>query len=487
MKAKIIILILMIELISANLCISSHPDDIYWRYFESDKQVWEFGPVNKIVVNNQNKMFASGWFDMIPFDSLYFNCIAELIDSAWMPLGSGLNAGIKGFFPIINDMLLSDSSLYVAGLFDTAGTVKANNIAKWNINSRTWSSLGKGTNGIITSIAKVDNKIFIGGRFDTLFNNNNSINTKNIGYWDGTNWNSIGGVNNVVTDMFVSNQLVYIVGEFDTVGYQPSKNIAIWKSNSPTQWFTVGNVGPIGEVSKVCRVGNNTYFAGIFDSVYTGSTKIYSKNIVKWTGSNWSALADGLNGRVFQMVTDESNLYAVGSFTKVLNDSNQCKGIAKWNGTEWSIFGRGADQTIRTIALHGDSILVGGDFVFTGDSLAENIGLWYKETGQVPPPGINGESINSIENGIVYGIAINLYPNPTENEATIEFFIQEKGIAEIVIYDASGAINEVVTNKEYEAGWHKVLVKCDNYSSGIYICKLTFGNKTISNRLILIK
>jgi hypothetical protein len=46
MKAKIIILILMIELISANLCISSHPDDIYWRYFESDKQVWEFGPVN---------------------------------------------------------------------------------------------------------------------------------------------------------------------------------------------------------------------------------------------------------------------------------------------------------------------------------------------------------------------------------------------------------------------------------------------------------
>jgi hypothetical protein len=136
------------------------------------------------------------------------------------------------------------------------------------------------------------------------------------------------------------------------------------KSNSPTQWFTVGNVGPIGEVSKVCRVGNNTYFAGIFDSVYTGSTKIYSKNIVKWTGSNWSALADGLNGRVFQMVTDESNLYAVGSFTKVLNDSNQCKGIAKWNGTEWSIFGSGADQTIRTIALHGDSILV-GDFVFT--------------------------------------------------------------------------------------------------------------------------
>ena len=186
------------------------------------------------------------------------------------------------------------------------------------------------------------------------------------------------------------------------------------------------------------------------------------------------------------MVTDGSNLYAVGSFTKVLNDSNQCKGIAKWNGSEWSIFGSGADQTIRTIALHGDSILVGGDFVFTGDSLAENIGLWYKETGQAPP-GINGQGTNSIENGITNGLALNLYPNPTENEATIEFFIQEKGIAEIVMFDPSGAINEVVTKKEYEAGWHKVLVKCNNYSSGIYICKLSFGNKTISNKLILIK
>jgi hypothetical protein len=32
--------------------------------------------------------------------------------------------GLKVFFPIINDMLLSDSSLYVAGLFDTAGMLK---------------------------------------------------------------------------------------------------------------------------------------------------------------------------------------------------------------------------------------------------------------------------------------------------------------------------------------------------------------------------
>src|ERR1700733_13285735 len=75
---------------------------------------------------------------------------------AWSALGNGLNGpGVT--------MAFYQGDLYVAGVFSHAGTVNANNIAKWD--GSTWSALGTGVNGIVYSLAVYNNELYVGGSF----------------------------------------------------------------------------------------------------------------------------------------------------------------------------------------------------------------------------------------------------------------------------------------------------------------------------------
>jgi hypothetical protein len=79
------------------------------------------------------------------------------------------------------------------------------------------------------------------------------------------------------------------------------------------------------------------------------------------------------------------------------------------------------------------------------------------------------------------------YPNPFNPVTAIEYTIPDNSLVTIKVYDLLG--KEVVTlvNKYQEYGSYIVMWNAANYSSGIYIYKLTAGKYSESKKMILNK
>jgi hypothetical protein len=79
------------------------------------------------------------------------------------------------------------------------------------------------------------------------------------------------------------------------------------------------------------------------------------------------------------------------------------------------------------------------------------------------------------------------YPNPFNPSTKIEYSIPEQSLVQLKVYDILG--NEVVTlvNEEQSAGTYRVDFSSENFSSGLYIAKLTTGNLTKTIKMTLMK
>ena len=79
------------------------------------------------------------------------------------------------------------------------------------------------------------------------------------------------------------------------------------------------------------------------------------------------------------------------------------------------------------------------------------------------------------------------YPNPFNPSTTISWQLSESQFVALKIYDVLG--NEIGTliNEEQQAGFHKVNFDAAALSSGMYFYSLHANNKTLTNKMILMK
>lgn len=125
-----------------------------------------------------------------------------------------------------------------------------------------------------------------------------------------------------------------------------------------------------GPIYAMVTDGTNIYVGG--DFTVAGSLSAY--HIAKWNGTAWSVLDQGVNGVVRAMHMVGTTLYVGGEFTKAGNIT--VNHIAAWNGTAWSAVGSGTDGVVRAISSEGSSLFVGGDFTKAGTISASNIAKW---------------------------------------------------------------------------------------------------------------
>lgn len=79
------------------------------------------------------------------------------------------------------------------------------------------------------------------------------------------------------------------------------------------------------------------------------------------------------------------------------------------------------------------------------------------------------------------------YPNPFNPETIIGFEIAEPSQLKLVVYDGLGREISVLHDGLAERGRHEVSFAGENLSSGIYLYKLTVGEKTQSKKMLLLK
>ncbi|HEX3072967.1 MAG TPA: T9SS type A sorting domain-containing protein, partial [Ignavibacteriales bacterium] len=79
------------------------------------------------------------------------------------------------------------------------------------------------------------------------------------------------------------------------------------------------------------------------------------------------------------------------------------------------------------------------------------------------------------------------YPNPFNPATTINFAVPKAGNVKITVYDMLGREVEILTNKEYSLGVHKIEWNASRYSSGVYFYRLESAGFSLAKKMLLIK
>ena len=137
----------------------------------------------------------------------------------WSSLGTGSSNGVNNY---VTALAVVGNEVYVGGYFTSAGGVSARNVARFNTQTNTWSTLGTGSsNGVfgsnVNALAVVGNEVYVGGAFisagGVFANNVARFNTQT------NTWSSLGtGSSNGVSRGGVSGGLVPTVFALAVVG-----------------------------------------------------------------------------------------------------------------------------------------------------------------------------------------------------------------------------------------------------------------------------
>lgn len=340
-------------------------------------------------VNGQ--LYAGGWSKSI--DGAIACKIAFWDGIRWASLPSG-NSG-----PDIEDgevfafAIDRNNNIYAGGRFRTAGGHPANNIAKWN--GSNWDSLGNGISGgwsnrpVVVCALAVDKlgNVYAGGCFEQA----GTIRVNNIAKWDGVKWDSLNyGINptwynnmySTVRSLIVDkDNNLYVGGEFNKFDFLTETGpLAKWDGR---KWSTVGNrlwgaypgAHDIGIVSTMAIDNRGDLYVGGSFEVMNGSPD--TRFLAKWDGTDWAAIGGGVSRRVYSIVFDRNNiLFAAGEFTRAGSDS--INKIAMWDGKKWSGLGTGiTNGSVKTLFTDlGSNVFAGGTFDHIGGIAAENIARW---------------------------------------------------------------------------------------------------------------
>jgi hypothetical protein len=264
-------------------------------------------------------------------DGVSANRVARFntLTNTWSRLGTGSSNGVSGgFYPYVYALAVVGNEVVVGGFFSSAGGVSANNVARFNTLTNTWSRLGTGSsNGVsggdVLALAVVGNEVYVGGSFTSA----GGVSANRVARFNtATNtWSSLGtgssnGVSggNVYALAVVGNE-VYVGGNFTSAGGVSANRVARFNTLTNT-WSALGtgsSNGVFGNVGALAVVGNEVVVGGGFTSA--GGVSANSVARFNTLTNTWSALgtgsSNGVSGPVFALAVVGNEVVVGGNFT----------------------------------------------------------------------------------------------------------------------------------------------------------------------------
>lgn len=308
--------------------------------------------------------------------------VARWNGSTWSALGSGTNSRIEAMVAIGND-------IYVAGQISDAGGVPVSGVARWD--GTQWHALGDGVSGFggsyfVYALAASGNDLYVGGRFESA----GGQPAASIARWNivTQTWSTLGsGMTRVlgtasVRAISVYAGVVYAGGDFDHAGGVPANHVAAWDGNG---WSQPGE-GFDDDVYALAGWNGSVYAGGGMQA--SGLTPI--AHLARFDGNDWVEIGGGVDGPVNALVGTLSGLFVGGDFDDAGGAPHE--NLALWNGSAFGDVGGGVQAgfgAVSTLAAGVVAVAVGGDFRQVGGSTpAHFIALWNGTwAALVAPPG----------------------------------------------------------------------------------------------------
>jgi hypothetical protein len=341
----------------------------------------------------------------------------------WSTLGTGSSNGVNGG---VNALVVVGNEVVVGGAFTQAGGVSANNVARFNTQTNTWSALGTGSsNGVsgeVRALAVSGNEVVVGGAFTEAggvsANHVARFNTQ-TNTWSALGTGSSNGVNGFVYALAVVGNEVVVGGNFTSAGGVSANNVARFNTQTNT-WSALGTGSSNGVsgvsfpvVYALAVVGNEVVVGGAF----TEAGGVSANNVARFnTQTNtWSALgtgsSNGVNGGVNALAVVGNEVVVGGTFTSAGGVS--ANGVARFNTltNTWSALGTGSSNgvsggdfpSVYALAVVGNEVVVGGAFTEAGGVSANYVARFNTQTNTWSSLGTG--SSNGV-NGWVFALAV---------------------------------------------------------------------------------
>lgn len=342
-------------------------------------------------------------------------------------------AGVDG---PVHALVAADAGVVVAGSFDVASGVVANNVALWD--GASWRALGTGTDGPVHALYVDGSSLYAGGSFGVA----GGVTARNVARWDGSEWSEVGdgvtGPSGVVKAIAADATGLLVAGVFAQVGAStPANGLARWTGFG---WEVLGGIVPGIEhdLRAVLPLAGRIYVGGVLR--FPGSTRPDEATLARATllvlsdhagSANTGAECTGC-GSVDALATSGTDLYAAGRFTALgqvaalgspyavvrLADATiplglgegtmsprvqhggavlallatadgliaggnfvEMRGVAagylaRWDGADWSSPAGGVSGPVRALAVRDGSLFAGGDFVTAGGVVVNHVARW---------------------------------------------------------------------------------------------------------------
>jgi N-acetylneuraminic acid mutarotase len=324
---------------------------------------------------------------------------------AWRGLPS------QGLDGTVYALAVMGDDLYVGGFFTQSGdgTVSdLGNVARYDTAGGTWHALPKqGLDNAVGVLAVVGDDLYVGGAFtatgDGTVSDLNRIARYDI--TDGT-WHALPnqGLNDVVVALAVVGDDLYVGGDFTATGDGTMidlGNVARYDITDGT-WHALSSEGLSGWVNELAVVGDDLYVGG--NLFQTGDGALLNLgNIARYdiAAGTWHALPrEGLNDYVHALAVMGDDLYVGGDFTASGNGTLINLGhIERYDTTAiaWrDLSNQGLSGAVHALAVMGDDLYVGGNFVCTGDGTVSD--LW-----EIARYDTAGETWHALPNRGLYG------------------------------------------------------------------------------------
>jgi hypothetical protein len=82
---------------------------------------------------------------------------------------------------------------------------------------------------------------------------------------------------------------------------------------------------------------------------------------------------------------------------------------------------------------------------------------------------------------------VSVFPNPSGNYANVIFTLKKSEKVKLSVYNSFGEMVYTENAKIYGSGENKIQLHNENLSNGLYIVKLTIGNRTTSQKISIVK
>lgn len=398
-------------------------------------------PVFTLLLNG-NDLYVGGTFFTADVGgaNLLANNVAKynIQTSTWSKLGTGGGGGVDN---TVNALVLNGSDLYVGGAFTKANqngtTVNTSNLAKYNMQTSTWSALGtgggNGVNNTVRALALVNGDLYSGGDFAVTNVGGTTVNASFITRFNtaSSNWSVLGpdsgnGLNGQVNALAVSGTDIYVGGDFTLAGNTSANRLA--KFNTVTNTWSAlsgasGGNGVNGTVNALLLKDSDLYVGGTFTTANVGGTTVSVNRLAKFntTTGAWSTLGtsggNGVDNTVRTLALIDSDLYVGGEFLNANAGANVAANrIARVNITSgtWSKVGTGSgngvDNNVRALVVSGTDLYIGGSFlnVNVGASTGANRVVKFNtttNTWSILGTG-NGNGVGTFSGYAVYALAV---------------------------------------------------------------------------------